>query len=117
WDMALTGIQRRYGQYGWCHAVNNAAIIVAGLLWGDGDVARTIGLTVMGGWDTDSNGGTAGSVIGVLGGAARLPGPPIGPLEDRTRSALFGFDNSRISELADRTTRIAQSGVPDPSPS
>ena len=97
--------------------MNNAAIIVAGLLWGDGDVARTIGLTVMGGWDTDSNGATAGSVIGVLGGTARLPSHLIDPLEDRTRSALFGFDHSRISELADRTTRIALSSLPDPSPS
>src|SRR4029450_1727104 len=117
WDMALTGIQRRYGHYGWCHAVNNAAIIVAGLLWGDGDVARTIGLTVMGGWDTDSNGATAGSVVGVLGGTARLPAHLIDPLEDRTRSAIFGFDGARISELAGRTARIASSGLPDPSPS
>lgn len=115
WDLALAAIQSRYGHYSWCHVVNNAAIIVAGLLWGEGDVARTIGLTVMGGWDTDSNGATAGSVIGVLGGTKSLPSHLIDPLEDRTRSALFGFDNSRISELADRTTRIALSGLPDPS--
>jgi ADP-ribosylglycohydrolase len=117
WNMALAAIQTRYGHYGWVHAVNNAALITAGLLWGDGDPARTIGLTVMGGWDTDSNGATAGSVVGVLGGTARMPPHLIDPLEDRTRSALFGFDHSRISELAERTIRIATAGLPDPSPS
>jgi ADP-ribosylglycohydrolase len=114
WDAALATIQSHYGHYGWVHAVNNAALITAGLLWGDGDPARTIGLTVMGGWDTDSNGATAGSVVGILAGTARLPPHLIDPLEDRTRSAVFGFDHARISELAARTIAIATSDLPDP---
>jgi hypothetical protein len=89
-------------------------LIVAGLLWGDGDPARTIGLTVQGGWDTDSNGATAGSVVGVLAGTAALPAHLVDPLEDRTRSALFGFDNSRISELAARTARLAATDLREP---
>jgi len=28
-------------------------------------------------------------------------------LDNRTRSALFGFDNSAISDLADRTVHLA----------
>ena len=100
-------IQAKYGHYGWVHTVNNAAIIAAGLLWGEDDFAATVGLTVAGGWDTDSNGATAGSVAGVVLGAGRLPAHFIDPLEDRTRSALFGFDHSVISQLAERTTRLA----------
>ena len=114
WPVALAGIQAHYGHYGWCHAVNNAAIIVAGLLWGAGDPARTIGLTVMGGWDTDSNGATAGSVVGVLRGTAAMPAHLVDPLEDRTRSAVFGSDNSRISDLAARTAKLATSGLLEP---
>jgi len=109
WAQALTEIQRRWGHYSWVHTVNNAALIAAGVLWGDGDYAATVGLTVQGGWDTDSNGATAGSVAGVLNGAARLPAQFVEPLHDRTRSALFGFDNSIISELADRTLRLIES--------
>jgi hypothetical protein len=41
-------------------------------------------------------------------GAAKLPSQFIEPLHDRTRSVIFGFDNSPISELARRTTAIAQ---------
>jgi ADP-ribosylglycohydrolase len=110
WEEALAQIQAAYGHYSWVHTINNAAIIAAGLLWGDDDYASTVGLTVAGGWDTDSNGATAGSVAGVVLGAQNLPAQFIDPLEDRTRSALFGFDHSVISQLAQRTTRLATRG-------
>jgi ADP-ribosylglycohydrolase len=108
WERALAAVQSRWGHYSWVHTINNAALIAAGVLWGEDDYAATVGITVQGGWDTDSNGATAGSVLGVLLGAARLPEHFIGPLEDRTRSALFGFDNSRISSLARRTAVVAR---------
>ncbi len=108
WEATLESIQERYGHYSWVHTINNAALVAAGLLWGDGDYASSVGLTVQAGWDTDSNGATAGSVAGVLAGAHRLPDTFITPLRDRTRSALFGFDNSRISDLAQRTVKIVE---------
>ncbi len=111
WDEALKAIRSAYGHYGWIHTVNNAALVTAGLLWGEGDYARTVGLTVQGGWDTDSGGATAGSVAGVLLGTAGLPARFVEPLHDRTRSALFGFDNSRLSDLAARTARLALDGL------
>ncbi|MDX2974431.1 hypothetical protein PWY87_31315 [Kribbella solani] len=40
-----------------------------------------------------------------------LPGHLIAPLENRTRSALFGFDNSVISDLADWTVQLAVGGL------
>jgi ADP-ribosylglycohydrolase len=108
WSEAIASIQDAYGHYDPIHTINNAAIIAAGLLWGADDFAATVGLTVSGGWDTDSNGATAGSVSGVLLGASRLPDHLIEPLHDRTRSAVFGFDNSSISDLAKRTIRLAK---------
>ncbi|WP_208008507.1 ADP-ribosylglycohydrolase family protein [Agromyces protaetiae] len=111
WEQAIEAIQLRYGRYSWVHTINNAAIIAAGLLWGEGDYAATVGLTVQGGWDTDSNGATAGSVAGIVLGADRLPANFIEPLHDRTRSALFGFDHSRISDLARRTAVLARAGA------
>jgi ADP-ribosylglycohydrolase len=111
WDEALTRIRGRLGHYSWVHSINNACLIAAGVLWGDGDYAATVGLTVQGGWDTDSNAGTAGSVAGTVLGAAKLPRHFTGPLEDRTRSAVFGYDNVRISDLARRTARLAADGL------
>lgn len=107
WEAAVETIRARFGWYSWVHSINNACLITAGLLWGEGDFTTTVGLTVQGGWDTDSNGATAGSVIGTVLGADQLPRHFIEPLQDRTRSAVFGHDNSRISELARRTTGLA----------
>lgn len=111
WEEALGRIQAAYGHYSWVHTINNAALVVAGLLWGDGDYLTSVAYTVMGGWDTDSNGATTGSVAGILAGTAGLPDHIMSPLQDRTRSALFGFDNSRISQLAERTYALAVHGL------
>jgi ADP-ribosylglycohydrolase len=111
WQEALDTIRLSYGSYSWIHTINNAAAVVAGLLWGDGDYLSSLGKTVMSGWDTDSNGATVGSVAGILAGSAGLPERLVEPLHDRTRSALFGFDNSRISELAARTAALATGGL------
>ena len=111
WEEALTKIETAYGHYSWVHTVNNAALVVAGLLWGDNDYMKSLSLTVMGGWDTDSNGATVGSILGILGGTDGLPSRLIDPLNNRTRSALFGFDNSAISELADRTYALTKNGL------
>jgi len=109
WEQARADIEERYGHYSWVHTVNNAALVAAGLLWGEDDFTATIGLTVQGGWDTDSNGATAGSVAGIVCGAKRLPPHWTEPLNDTARSAIRGFDRSRISDLADRTVRLVTS--------
>jgi ADP-ribosylglycohydrolase len=111
WDDALVQIRLAYGHYSWIHTINNAAVVVAGLLWGEWDYMSALGKTVMSGWDTDSNGATVGSVAGILAGTAGLPAQLIDPLHDRTRSALFGFDHSRISDLAARTYALAAGGL------
>ena len=108
WEEALADIRAAYGHYAWVHTINNAAAVVAALLWADGDFTTAVGRVVMSGWDTDSNGATVGSVAGILAGTAALPANLIEPLENRTRSALFGFDNSVIADLADRTVRLGE---------
>ncbi|WP_432131895.1 ADP-ribosylglycohydrolase family protein [Streptomyces tendae] len=107
WDSALAEIHRAYGRYGWIHTINNAAAVTAALLWSEGDYTSAVGKVVMSGWDTDSNGATVGSAAGILAGTSGLPSHLIEPLHDRTRSALFGFDNSVISSLAARTVKFA----------
>jgi ADP-ribosylglycohydrolase len=111
WEDTLTTVAGETAGLGWIHTVPNIAVLTAGLLYGDGDFTRTITLTVRGGLDTDSNGATAGSVAGVLCGAAAIPSRWKDPLEDTVRSAVFGFDGVRISELAERTVRLGHPEV------
>jgi ADP-ribosylglycohydrolase len=107
WDEARDEIEVRYGGYSFVHTINNSALVTAALLWGDGDFSRTIGLAVEGGWDTDCTGATTGSIFGAKFGAGALPAHWTEPLNDRIRSAIAGFDNSRISDLVERTEALA----------
>jgi ADP-ribosylglycohydrolase len=107
WKRAWDRLMARYGSYHGVHTINNAICVALGLLYGTGDLERTICIAVSGGLDTDCNGATAGSVVGALLGAQALPVKWIGPLNDLARSGVFGFDNSVISDLARRTTAIA----------
>ncbi|MBS1252861.1 MAG: hypothetical protein MAG451_01904 [Anaerolineales bacterium] len=79
-----------------------------GLLYGQSDFERSITIVVMGGWDTDCNGATVGSVVGATQGAQALPEKWVGPLNDRVRSYIIGYDNAHISELSRRTATVAR---------
>jgi ADP-ribosylglycohydrolase len=105
WDHLM--IELRYGEYHVVHTINNTLLIVLGLLYGQGDLGRSICIAVMGGFDTDCTGATLGSILGARTGAAGLPADWIDPLNDTLKSAVFGYDNSRISLLAERMAAIA----------
>jgi ADP-ribosylglycohydrolase len=107
WDAAIEQVEQRLGHYHWVHAINNAAVVAAALLWGEGDFSRTIGLAVEAGLDTDCDGATAGSVFGALHGTTALPDVWTEPLRDTIHSAITGFDNSSIADLARRTAALA----------
>ncbi|NTW40088.1 MAG: ADP-ribosylglycohydrolase family protein [Cellulomonadaceae bacterium] len=108
WDEAIARLGARHSGRNWVHVLNNVGTITAGLLWGDGDFSATIGLTVRGGLDTDSNAATAGAVAGILGGFDAIGSHWVTPLRGTLRSAIHGFDRSSIDELAERTTAIAR---------
>ena len=108
WETARDEIEKAYGHYGFVHTINNAAVVAAALLWGEEDFTKVIGLAVQGGWDTDCNGATAGSAFGARYGTAGIPERWVAPLNNHLRSALFGFDNSKISELAERTAVLGE---------
>ena len=115
WEAVVDIVYANFGHYHWVHSINNAALTVAALLAGDGDYERTICNTVMGGWDTDSNGATAGSIIGVIQGADSLPEKWIAPLNNRIASSIGGFDNARFTDLAQRTLKASRHSASRPS--
>lgn len=108
WEQTWDRIEGKYGRYHPVHTINNAALVLMGLLHAEGDFTRAIGVAVMGGLDTDCNGATAGSVLGALLGAKALPAKWVEPLHDTLHSALDGMNVNRISDLAARTLRVAK---------
>jgi ADP-ribosylglycohydrolase len=106
-ERVADGLHERHAGLHWVHAVNNAALVAAAIAHGDGDFTRSIAAAVAGGWDTDSDGATVGSVAGALAGASGIPEHWTAPLRDRVASSLTGFDGARLRDLAVRTTALA----------
>jgi len=110
-EAALADIHRRWDEtnrHHWCHTISNAEIVVYGLLWGEGDFGRTICLAVDAAFDTDCNGATAGSVLGMMLGARRLPARWTRQLDDRLVTGVAGYPEVRISQIARETVQLAR---------
>lgn len=111
WETALERICARWDEkcgHDWCHTISNAQIVAAALLFGGGDLEKTLSIAVMPGFDTDCNAATAGSVLGVMLGAEALPEKWIAPLNDTLYSGVDGFQKTAISELARRTVKLVK---------
>lgn len=105
-EEAIDRIYERHAGRHWVHVLNNAAVVAFALAAGRGDFERSIAITVMAGWDTDSNGATVGAVAGAMTGAARIPSRWTEPLRNRLATSVTGFDGIGFDELASRTIAI-----------
>lgn len=107
-DTVVDGLHARYGHYHWVHAVPNTALTAAALTHADGDFTHSICRAVSGGWDTDSNGATAGALAGLLAGAPEnLPHRWTAPLKNRLATTVPGFDGIGFDTLAHLTAQEA----------
>jgi len=94
--------------YNSAHTNNNCGVLIVALLLGAGDFHNTITLSVMGGFDSDCNGATIGSIIGAMLGAKALPSHWTARLHDTLRSQIVGYDPIPISQCAEKSVEIAR---------
>lgn len=109
WEGALARVHERWDEHNghdWCHTISNAQIVSIALLWGEMDLEKTLSIAVIPGFDTDCNGATAGSILGVMLGAKALPEKWTAPLNDTLASGVDGFGRVSIREMACRTARF-----------
>jgi len=106
-EAVLDRIYERLGHYHPVHTNNNAALVVAALLLGQDDFEKAITIAVMGGWDTDCNGATVGSIWGAMRGTARIPQKWSAPLHDTLFSLIPDYHPIAITECARRSVKIA----------
>ncbi|MDR1281153.1 MAG: ADP-ribosylglycohydrolase family protein [Opitutaceae bacterium] len=112
-EEVLREVHAGLGHYHAVHTNNNAALCVVALLLSGGDFHRGITLAVMGGWDTDCNGATVGSIVGAIAGAQRVPSHWTNRLNDTLNSWIVEYHPVTIGECARRSMEIVRKpGIP-----
>lgn len=91
--------------YGWCHTISNAMIVTAALLYGEGDYGKSVCLAVQTGFDTDCNGATVGSVLGMRNGIDGISEEWQMPVHGMLQTTIFGVGTVAVTDLADTTMR------------
>ena len=100
------GIRRAYDEHtahGWCHTIPNAMIVAAALLYGEGSYTRSVCMAVENAFDTDCNGATVGSVLGMAYGDVCIGEEWTKPIGDRLHTTLFDVGTVSIRECAQKT--------------
>jgi hypothetical protein len=109
YDSAAGWVHARWNekdQHDWCHTNSNAAIVALGLLYGDGDFGTSICRAVQPCFDTDCNGATVGSILGMRLGAGGIPGAWTQRLADSIQTMQMHFEKAKISAMAERTYEV-----------
>ncbi|MFD9356588.1 ADP-ribosylglycohydrolase family protein [Streptomyces sp. NPDC060031] len=104
-ERVVDRLHARYGHHHWVHALPNTALIAAALTHADGDFGHSICRAVSGGWDTDSNGATAGALSALIAG--EVPHRWSAPLKNRLATTVAGFDGAGFDTLAHLTAQEA----------
>lgn len=105
-ENAFSGIHARWNEHNshdWCHTISNAEIVAAALLYGNGDFGASICMAVEAGFDTDCNGATVGSVLGMRNGAWSIDGKWTEPFGDQLDTSIFGIGRVKLSDMAQKT--------------
>ncbi len=105
-DECFADIHKKYDEYttyGWCHTIPNAMIVASSLLYGGGDYGRSVCMAVETGFDTDCNGATVGSVLGMANGASSIPEYWTRPINRTLRTSISGMNKIEVSSLIDKT--------------
>jgi ADP-ribosylglycohydrolase len=101
-----------YDKYvGGCHMVPNHALIILGLLCGEGDFQKSLMICNTSGWDTDCNVGNLGCLLGIRNGLAGFEGKVDwrGPVADRIYMSTA--DGGRcVTDAVLETYHIVNSG-------
>ena len=87
------------------HIVPTARICILAMLYGKGDLGRSIEISVMCGYDTDCNASNIGTILGVLGGLDGVPERYRRPINDLvTLSSVSGYLN--LVDLSDKAKEL-----------
>lgn len=97
-----------YTGYGWCGTIPNAMIVTMALLCGGGDYGASICLAVQACFDTDCNGATVGSILGMMLGEEGIDPYWYAPFEKRLYTSIEGYSLVEVDDMANKTLAISK---------
>lgn len=92
--------------HGWCHTNSNAMIVVMALLVGEGDFGKSVCAAVQAAFDTDCNGATVGSIVGMRNGMSGIPAYWAEPFGGRLLTSIKDNNNVAVTDLVENTLTI-----------
>lgn len=91
--------------HGWCHTISNAMIVTAALLYGEGDFGKSVCIAVGMAFDTDCNGATVGSILGMRGGIDCISDEWKKPVNGKIHTSIFGIGTVSIEDCVEKTLK------------
>lgn len=104
-------IHEKYNQkdpFEWCYVNPNTMIVVASILWFSNHFSKAIIQTVLAGFDTDCNGATVGSILGMLNGFGCIEANWLEEMEPILNTSIHRYKKIHLDEIVDRTVAIAK---------
>ena len=111
YDQAVERIHRLWDENNslhWCHAISNAMVVSVGLLWGYSNFEHSICRAVQACFDTDCNGATVGSILGVVHGMKGIPPKWTKPINYTLETGVRGYSRVKIVDLARQTMKVIE---------
>lgn len=107
-EESLAKVHKQYDEYtmhGWCHTISNAMIVTIALLYGNGDFAKSICMAVQACFDTDCNGATVGSILGMAYGIDSIDEYWKKPINNKLHTSIFGVGTVKITDRVAMTLK------------
>ena len=107
-EQCFKEIHKKYDEYNshdWCHTISNASIVTASLLYGGGDLGKSICMAVQTGFDTDCNGATVGSIIGMITGFEKIDKKWYEPFNATVMTSVSHIGEITFDEFADKAMK------------
>jgi len=107
----MEAIHAQYNEHSandWCYTNSNAMIVTMALLCGGGDFGKSICLAVQPGFDTDCNGATVGSIVGIMNGEKGIDPYWYAPFEKRLHTSISGYNLVEVDDLAKKTAALVK---------
>lgn len=107
-DQCFKKIHEKFDEHNvhhWCHTNSNAMIVAACLLYGNSDYSKSICMAVETGFDTDCNGATVGSILGMANGIESIPSYWQEPINNKLNTTIFGMHSVKITDLVALTIK------------